>query len=410
VVTISANSTPEYEARRPRILYSFPHTLGQAGIGTTAAHQVDELIAQGFDVRVFCTSSQVSLAGATSVVETLMLGRHRVPHRVLGVQRAYRQHDYRVASAVRRLAGKVDLVHAWPAGCQRTFEAASRAGIVSVREVPNPHTASAFQEARAEASAVGIRLPRADPHRYQGRRLRRECAEYDIADFLLTPSDYVQQTFIGRGYPEAKLIRHRYGFDPASFPEPSLSAAGDAREFTALFAGRGEPRKGLHLALRAWLDSGAAGHGRFLICGSIIPAYRRVLAPMLSHPSVSEHGFVADVGAVMRSADVLVFPTVSEGSALVTYEAMASGCVPLVSDAAGAPTRHMVDGLVHHAGDVRALTSQLQSLAQDRSLLHRLRAGAIARREGLTWQAAGRSLQQAYDLCLARQGARPAAR
>jgi D-inositol-3-phosphate glycosyltransferase len=402
------SSSPAAEVRRPRVLYSFPHTLGEAGIGSTAAHQVHELIAQGFDVRVFCTSSQVSLAGATSVVETLMLGRHRVPHRALGVQRAYRQHDYRVASAVRRLAGEVDLVHAWPAGCQRTFEAASRAGIVSVREVPNPHTASAFQEASAEAGAVGVRLPRADPHRYQGRRLRKECAEYEVADFLLTPSDYVQQSFIGRGYPEAKLIRHRYGFDPASFPVPSLSAAGGAREFTALFAGRGEPRKGLHLALQAWLDSGIARHGRFLVCGSIIPAYRRMLAPMLSHASVSAHGFVADVGAVMRSADVLIFPTVSEGSALVTYEAMASGCVPLVSDAAGAPTRHMVDGLVHHAGDVRSLTGQLRSLAQDRSLLNRLRDGAIARRDELSWQAAGHSLQQAYDLCLARQGARSA--
>jgi D-inositol-3-phosphate glycosyltransferase len=409
VVTSQTSSGPEPAESRPRVIYSFPHTLGKAGIGTTAAHQVDELIAQGFDVRVFCTSSEVGLEGATSVVQTLMVGSHRVPHRVLGVQRAYQQHDRRVAAAVRRLAGKVDLVHAWPAGCQRTFEAAGRLGILSIREVPNPHTASAFAEASAAARAVGVRLPRTDPHRYKGRRLRLECAEYDIADFLLVPSDYVQQSFIARGYPAAKLIRHHYGFDPVSFPEPLALHSRAERPFTAVFAGRGEPRKGLHLALRAWLDSGIAEHGRFLICGSIIPAYRRALSPMLSHPSIDVHGFVKDVGAVMRSADVLLFPTVSEGSALVTHEAMASGCVPLVSDAAGAPTRHMVDGLVHHVGDVSSLTSQLRLLGEDRALLHRLRAGAVARRDELTWQAAGRSLQQAYDICLARQHATQAA-
>jgi D-inositol-3-phosphate glycosyltransferase len=123
---------------------------------------------------------------------------------------------------------------------------------------------------------------------------------------------------------------------------------------------------------------------------------------MLSHPSISVHGFVKDVGAVMRSADVLLFPTVSEGSALVTHEAMASGCVPLVSDAAGAPTKHMVDGLVHHVGDLSSLTSHLRLVVEDRTLLHRLRAGALARRDELTWQAAGLSLRQAYDICFAR--------
>jgi D-inositol-3-phosphate glycosyltransferase len=279
---------------------------------------------------------------------------------------------------------------------------------LSVREVPNPHTESAFEEASAEAKAVGVKLPRTDAHRYKGRRLRRECAEYEVADFLLVPSDYVRQSFIVRGYPEAKLIRHHYGFDPESFPEPAPFNLSQERPFTAVFAGRGEPRKGLHLALRAWLDSGIAEQGRFLICGSIIPAYRRALSPMLSHPSIDVHGFVKDVGAIMRSADVLLFPTVSEGSALVTHEAMASGCVPLVSDAAGAPTRHMVDGLVHHVGDLSSLTNQLRLLVEDRTLLHRLRVGAMARRDELTWQAAGRSLRQAYDLCLARQQARQA--
>ncbi len=80
---------------------------------------------------------------------------------------------------------------------------------------------------------------------------------------------------------------------------------------------------------------------------------------MLSHPSVIECGFVEDVSSVMRSADVLLFPTASEGSALVTYEAMASGCVPIVSDAAGAPTHHMVDGLVHHVGDSPTLAGDI---------------------------------------------------
>ena len=391
----------ESKSGRPRVLYSFPHTLGDPGIGTTAAYQVKELIAQHFDVYVYCTYSRVSLKGAARVVQTLVIAGNRIPHRVLGVERAYRYHDQRVALALPRLAGAVDLVHAWPAGCRRTFAAAAKVGIPSFREVPNPHTASAFEDAGAAAQAVDVTLPRSDPHRYTTRRLNQEYAEFEAADFLLVPSEYVRSSFTVRGYPEEKLLRHRYGFDPVAFPEPGPSDQDAKRQFTAIFAGRGEPRKGLHLALRAWLDSGVAERGRFLICGSIMPDYRRALAPMLGHPSIRERGFVTDLGTILRSADVLVFPTVSEGSALVTYEAMASGCVPLVSDAAGAYTRHMRDGLVHHVGDAGSLTKHLRLLAEDGALLARLRRGALSRRGELSWEEAARALGNAYRTGLA---------
>ena len=62
----------------------------------------------------------------------------------------------------------------------------------------------------------------------------------------------------------------------------------------------GEPRKGLHYALRAWIESGIADKGRLLICGTIMPNYRNALTPLLRHPSIHEQGFVERIGAVMR--------------------------------------------------------------------------------------------------------------
>lgn len=100
-------------------------------------------------------------------------------------------------------------------------------------------------------------------------------------------------------------------------------------------------------------------------------------------PGVVELGFVADVGAVLRQAHVLVLPSVEEGSALVTYEAQASGAVLLVSDA-GAICRHGEEGLVHRTGDVRALTGHLRAVDGDRALLARLRARTLARRDQLS--------------------------
>jgi len=395
-------------SRRPRVLFSFPHTLGDPGIGTTAAHQVQELIAQDYDVYVYCTCSRVDLQRAARVVQTLVVSGHRVPHRALGIERAYNYHDQRVALALPRLRGSIDLIHAWPGSCLRSFAAAVKLGIPSFREVPNPHTRSALEDSEIAAKHVGVTLPVSDPHRFSELKVVKDNSEFNAANFLLAPSKFVEESFTARGFSRDKVLSHRYGFDPVSFPARSAADQHDEpAPFTAAFVGRGEPRKGLHFALEAWLDSGIAGYGRFLVVGKVMHEYRRALEPGISHPSVSELGFVSDVGKVLRTADVLVFPTVSEGSALVTYEAMASGCVPLVSDAAGSYVHHLRDGLVHHAGDVRSLTKHLRMTAADGALLNRLSQGALSRRSELSWEGAAHALGDAYGIGIARHRGKP---
>jgi glycosyltransferase involved in cell wall biosynthesis len=104
----------------------------------------------------------------------------------------------------------------------------------------------------------------------------------------------------------------------------------------------------------------------------------------------------------MRRSDLFVLSTVEEGSALVTYEARASGCVLLVSDASGAVCEHMENALVHRPGDVAALTEHIRLLDRDRALLARLRAASLATADDLTWRAAGPALRSAYTEALSR--------
>jgi D-inositol-3-phosphate glycosyltransferase len=65
------------------------------------------------------------------------------------------------------------------------------------------------------------------------------------------------------------------------------------------------PRKGVHYALEAWLQSPASRDGKFMIAGAFIPGYAEKLAGMLSHPSVTMLGHRKDVPELMRNSDVL---------------------------------------------------------------------------------------------------------
>ena len=190
---------------------------------------------------------------------------------------------------------------------------------------------------------------------------------------------------------------HRYGCDPARFSPPVEPQRATREGLRALFVGSCEPRKGLHHALRAWMDSGTAERGTFLVCGDFVPGYREALEPLISHPSVEVRSFVDDPAEAMRTSDVLLVPSIEEGSALVTYEAQACGCVLLVSDAAGARCTHGRHALVHAAGDAVALTDHLRMLDQDRRLLARLRRATLADRDRLTWNHAASELTEAYS-------------
>jgi glycosyltransferase involved in cell wall biosynthesis len=384
-----------------RVLYSFPTRLGTSGIGTTAWEQVAGLAGHGVGVTVVCGTCERPLPDGVELLETLRPAGVKLPFRALGFDRAVALHDRRAARTLARRAAEFDVVHGWPLGAQRTLAAARRAGVRSVLERPNAHTEFAFAAVEQERRELGLGVDASSPHTRNPQRLAREQREYDSADYLLCPSDFVAGTFRDAGVPAERLLRTRYGYDPARF-----GAAGRdddaARPFALAFVGRGEPRKGLHYALRAWIESGAAEHGRFVIAGAIDPDYRAVLAPLLADPSVEQHGHVADPAALMRSCDALILPSVEEGSALVTYEARACGCVLLVSDRAGAVATDGVDAFVHPARDQEALTAHVRALAGDRERLRQMRAAALERAPELTWSAAGRVLRDAYADAIAR--------
>jgi glycosyltransferase involved in cell wall biosynthesis len=319
----------------------------------------------------------------------------RIPYRLLGGKRGCALHDWIVARRLEHLADQVDIVHCWPLGALRTLKAARKLGIASVLERPNAHTRFAYEVVDKECRKLGITMPPGHEHAFNAEYLRLEQEEYEAADTLLCPSDFVARTFRDEGFPPEKLARHQYGFDDKVF-SPGNQNANDGRGLQVLFAGGCAPRKGLHYALEAWLQSSACDGGTFQVAGEFIPGYAEKLATMLAHPTVKVLGYRKDVPELMRQSDIFVLPSIEEGSALVTSEARGSGCVLLVSEASGAVCRHMENALVHPVGEVKMLAQHFTMLHDDRSLLERLRSSSLRTTREITWAAAGVRLLQAY--------------
>jgi glycosyltransferase involved in cell wall biosynthesis len=379
-----------------RVLYSFPHKIGADRICYTAWEQVRGLASAGADMLLFPGAVTRPLPDSVEVHPTLARGKLRLPYKLLGKMRALTLHDHIVARRLEKLAGQVDVVHVWPCAALETIKTAQRLGIPTVLERPNAHTRFAYEVVNQECRRIGVDLPKGHEYEYNEDVLRLEEEEFRLADYLLCPSEFVAKTFRDRGFPASKLLRHQYGFDEGCF-YPEAGPGDAAKKFTMLFAGQCAVRKGLHFAVDAWLGSPAKGNGIFYIAGGFIPEYRRYLDSFMKlDPSIVVLGHRDDVPALMRQADVFVLPSLEEGSPLVCAEAMASGCVNLVSDVCTDICRHMENALVHAVGDVNTLRQHIQVLYGDRKLLARLREGALQKRGQFTWTAAGKSLLKAY--------------
>ncbi|MFE6735665.1 glycosyltransferase family 4 protein [Microbacterium sp. NPDC057650] len=384
------------ESTRPlRVLYSFAHALDWPGIATTALNQIRSLARRGVEVELYCTSvGDADLPTSVHVTQTMVLAGRRIPHRVLGVQNAYDRHDRIVAKRLKN-GPRPDVVHVWPRACLRTLTVARQLGVPAVRECPNPHTASVYRESAAAAADAGVPLPSGHSHATDTKVLQLESAEFAAATALLAPSHYAAEKYLEEGIPARKVLRHRYGCDTAAFfpDERHRSAPGPLR---ACFLGRGDPTKGLHIALHAWLDAGLPPGSTLDVAGAVETGYRSALAAEFADESIRELGFVTDTAALLRSCDVLVLPTWTEGSALVTYEAQASGCVPLVTTASGSWGRDGADFVDHTVGDAAGLAATLRSMAYDGERLSGMREHLIANTASYSWDAAAADLESAY--------------
>ena len=179
-----------------------------------------------------------------------------------------------------------------------------------------------------------------------------------------------------------------------------------------IFVGALVPRKACDLALRGAALVLQKELAQFTVIGDGPERNRleQLTASLGIEKAVTFCGWLdhAEVLRRMRSADVMVFPTLRDNGAGVVFEALASGAVPVVVDFGGP------GDIVHpHVGYKVPLTNErdmasriemiLSELAADRDLLSRLRKEGMAyARECLTWDAKAQSTSRVLNWAVGR--------
>jgi glycosyltransferase involved in cell wall biosynthesis len=238
--------------------------------------------------------------------------------------------------------------------------------------------------------------PRLKPEPEADPLADREQAEWALADKIVCGSGFVAENLRALGADDAKCQIVPYGIDVSRFlPKKNVN---HGNGINLLFVGEVGLRKGVPYLLEALR----------LLNSKRIRCRFVGLSPL--HPGrLSEYGRWAEfLGSVPRInmlemyhwADVFVFPSICEGSALVNYEAMACGLPVITTQNSGSIVRDGKDGFVVPIRDSQALAERVEELLLDRDRLSAMSRSALDRIESFTLEKYGQQLESLIrDLC-----------
>ena len=232
---------------------------------------------------------------------------------------------------------------------------------------------------------------------------------YTQAQRVLSPSASADRALGELGVEDERIGRWVRGVDLARF-DPKLREPGAyPGEIKVLYAGRLSREKGAELLADAFLAAHARDERLHLLLAGGGPE-QGWLAERLGDTATFLGWLHGDaLPRAYASADMFLFPSVTDTYGQVVVEAQASG-LPVIAANAGGPVDLIEDGVsgLLREPEPEALAGAITRLASEPLQRRRLGAGGIAAARGRSWEAALEQLAAGYDAALGRERVAPA--
>jgi len=207
----------------------------------------------------------------------------------------------------------------------------------------------------------------------------REREEWRLADMVVAGSPFVERGLIECGVPSHKIRVTPSGVDLRRFAPAARATFDGARPLRVLFVGRVSIMKGVPYLLQALNKLGPK-----LVQAQFVGGVHLNREKLIAFSSVANFAGHLPRHSLLEEyqwADVFCFPSITEGSADVTYEALACGLPVVTTPNSGSIVHDGVDGFIVPIRDPDALAETIGRYASDRKLLAQHEAATLQLRE-----------------------------
>lgn len=251
-----------------------------------------------------------------------------------------------------------------------TLSKAKSKGLVTIVEAVNSHVE--YQEAILRNEYRELGLPWIPFHKNEKKR---RMLEYEKADYILLPSEFVKNSFLSMGFPDNKLLKVPYGFNSFNPSDKQLGSEKDM--FTVLYVGSISVRKGLKYLVEAFQKL-SISNKKLIITGAV--SYPNGLESVSMSSNIIFTGVLKgkDLQNVYSSADVFCLPSIEEGLALVLGEALSFGLPIIATQNTGASDIFTdgEEGFIVPIKSSEAIQEKLELLVNDSRLSADMRVKA----------------------------------
>ncbi len=285
-------------------------------------------------------------------------------------------------------ANSIGGVYCYEDGALETFRAAQSLGVRRIYDLPIAYWETSQRLLREEAERLPAWEQTLIGTRDSQQKLERKTRELELADVVLCPSRFVEESLPARARTSKICVRAEFGSPLVTRVSSRARQSADA-PLRVLFAGSMTQRKGL-ADLFAAMKLLRRKDVQLVVMGSPVTTmeFYRNEFPDFEYEPPRPH---TEVLALMQRCDVFVLPSIVEGRALVQQEAMACGLPLIVTTNAGGDDLidQGVTGFLVPVRAPEAIAEKLAWFADHRQALPAMREAAQRKAAGYTWERYG---------------------
>lgn len=385
------------------IIYSAAARLGGVGIANVVNHAVNAIYRAGYLKKVIVYGNSQG-AVPTSLIKNVWFQPTKVFSSLSSRYYYSMKRMWLDYNASRYIKGHgCHIFHGWTHECLRSAREAKKHGAITIVERGYCYPLYSKRVLDEEYERWGLKrhpegriiLKKYDHwHREETAALE----EFEEADYVFVPAQFAKDTFLEYGFPEQKIVIIPRAAD-MDYYRPSEKKKDI---FRAVFVGMLNIRKGIPYLLEAWRQLNLMD-AELMLVGSVHDEIKSFLQRYKGVKNIRITGFVKNPVELYNSASVFVFPTLDEGSAKVTYEAMACGLPVITTPNAGSLVTDGIDGYLVNIRDVEAMKEKILFLYNNPDAGKEMGRQARLNIEPYTWQRYEQNLIAKYEEIWERQ-------
>lgn len=373
------------------VVYIINTDFAVEGTGIVAYHAVNEIYKSNYLKKLICRDYKKTDISENKIIKPVPFGRF-FPMILNGVSMYLLPNlptqiinDTIFDLLSLRYIDKCDIFHSWnhPVKC---LLKAKKLGAKTIIEGASAHYNVTNKIYLEEYKKFGIKYKPMD--RWTLKKIDNEIKN---CDYIFVPSEFAEKSYIEQGINKNKLIKIPFGVDIKKFkPKQKKDSI-----FRAIYVGRISLEKGIQYLLEAW-SSLELKNAELLLCGRVMPNIRKIVDKYKNNKTIKLLGHVNPI-KYYQNSDIFIFPSLQEGSALVTYEAMACGLPLITTSNSGSVAREGKDGFIIPIRNIKQLKEKIKYFYDNPNEIKRMGKNARKRAEKYTWEKYGERVVKEYE-------------